>query len=144
MININSDKPHKESLQSRMNSSVELSDIKGLMNALAKDYFTAVTNITGNPRFINYYRNRIFPLERASGHYMDMIELVGHYVGAAIMKNPAELRGEELYREQVRTRKSEETLFRILIEPLSYVYDVMMGYKPYNTSCKENSAENDK
>ena len=137
MNNINSDKPPKESLQIRLNSSIELSDVKGLMTTLAKDYFTAVTNITGSPRFINYYRNRIYPLERASGHYMDMIELVGHYVTASIMKNPLELSGEELYKEQNRARKADEALFRIVVEPLSYVYDVMKTNQPYKKNHKE-------
>lgn len=136
--------PEKKSLQSRIDSSVELTDVKGVMRALAKDYFAAVTNITGNPRFINYYRNRVHPLEKNNGHYMDMIELVAYYTQEAIMKNPAELRGLKLEAEQNRVRKAEENLFRIVVEPLSHVYDVMKGYQPYAKRHKELFGENTK
>ena len=129
MTDRNNDKPEKKSLQSRLDLSVELSDVKGVMRALAKDYFTAVTNITGNPRFINYYKNRVLPLEKRNGHYMDMIELVAYYTNEAIMENTLEIRGLELAAEQDRVRKAEMALFRIVVEPMAYVQDVVKGYQ---------------
>ncbi len=137
-------KTEKKSLQCRIDSSVELVDVKGVMRALAKDYFVAATNITGNPRFINYYRNRVHPLEKREGHYMDMIELVAYYAEDVIFNGPSELRGLALEAEQNRVRKAEDALFRIVVEPLAHVYDVMKGYQPYKKRHEELFGEKSK
>lgn len=137
MNNEHNNKQNKKSLDSRLGSSVELMDVSGVMRAMARDYFLAITNITGNQSFINYYRNKIYPLEKSVGHYMDMIELVAYYVEESIMKDPTQISGNRLYMEQDRTRKAEETLYKIMVEPLSYVYDVVKGYQPFYKATSE-------
>ncbi len=133
-------KMYKKPLRERVEAKVELGDIQYVMRALARDYFLAITYITGDPSYKNFYQRRVYPLEKKKGHYMDMIELVTHYVDMAIFP-PGYEEGtwEEITRAEKRVRSGEKTLYRIIVEPLAHVVDTMKDCEPSADSHHETS-----